>query len=333
MSRSRTSRSPGTSSGPTTRPISIIPIVLRDLGRRCSSRFYFVERAKERRNADPLFEFAHLRFKTYRYGLLTGLVLAMGQLGLSFVLPVFLQDGRHISPLAERSVAAADGHLHHPRRAGRWPAHQSHRHDQVVRIGLVSYVARARCSCCTRSRSTSPRCELLPGLAFYGIGIGFAGAQLTNVVLSEIPPESSGVRERREHDGASGRRRARCRGDRHRADGADPRATRCSRIKRAALAGGAEGAGPRGRARPRIRIRAAEIARARRARPSFASRSSRACCTARASRSMFAFVVVGLGSLISLLIPSSRAVPNVGDHGVDGFEPAEPLDSDPALLH
>ena len=35
--------------------------------------------------------------------------------------------------------------------------------------------------------------ELFPGLAFYGIGIGFAGAQLTNVVLSEIPKESSGV--------------------------------------------------------------------------------------------------------------------------------------------
>jgi hypothetical protein len=34
---------------------------------------------------------------------------------------------------------------------------------------------------------------LVPGLALYGAGIGFAGAQLTNVVLSEIPPESSGV--------------------------------------------------------------------------------------------------------------------------------------------
>ena len=63
----------------------------------CSSRFYFVERAKERRDGDPLFEFAHLRLRTFRYGLLTGLVLAMGQLGLSFVLPVFLQDGRHLT--------------------------------------------------------------------------------------------------------------------------------------------------------------------------------------------------------------------------------------------
>ena len=37
---------------------------------------------------------------------------------------------------------------------------------------------------------------------------------------------------------------------------------------------------------------------------------------------MFAFVVVGFGSLISLLIPSSRAALDVGRHGADGFEPA-----------
>jgi hypothetical protein len=35
--------------------------------------------------------------------------------------------------------------------------------------------------------------RLLPGLALYGIGVGFAGAQLTNVVLSQIPKHSSGV--------------------------------------------------------------------------------------------------------------------------------------------
>jgi hypothetical protein len=34
---------------------------------------------------------------------------------------------------------------------------------------------------------------LLPGLAFYGVGIGFAIAQLTNVVLSEVPMTSTGV--------------------------------------------------------------------------------------------------------------------------------------------
>ena len=35
--------------------------------------------------------------RTYRYGLLTGMIVAMGQLGLSFVLAVFLQDGKHLT--------------------------------------------------------------------------------------------------------------------------------------------------------------------------------------------------------------------------------------------
>jgi MFS family permease len=62
----------------------------------------------------------------------------------------------------------------------------------VVRIGLVSqataliYIAFAM----------SPRTTflgLLPGLVGYGIGGGFAMSQLTNVVLSEIPNNKSGV--------------------------------------------------------------------------------------------------------------------------------------------
>ena len=35
--------------------------------------------------------------------------------------------------------------------------------------------------------------SLLPGLVLFGIGIGFAGSQLTNVILSEIPNDRSGA--------------------------------------------------------------------------------------------------------------------------------------------
>ena len=34
--------------------------------------------------------------------------------------------------------------------------------------------------------------SLLPGLVLHGIGIGFATSQLTNVVLSDIPPQKAG---------------------------------------------------------------------------------------------------------------------------------------------
>jgi len=44
--------------------------------------------------------------------------------------------------------------------------------------------------------------------------------------------------------------------------------------------------------------------------------------------------VVAVGSLLSLLIPNSAPIPrDDSHHGADGFEPLEPLDPNPALLH
>ena len=57
------------------------------------------ERAKERRGGDPLFEFSQLRHLGFRYGLLTTMVLAMGQFGFLLVIPVLLQNGQHFTAL------------------------------------------------------------------------------------------------------------------------------------------------------------------------------------------------------------------------------------------
>ena len=62
----------------------------------------------------------------------------------------------------------------------------------VVRVGLFSYLFGIVLIYRVIGLGIT-EWTLLPGLAFYGIGIGFAGAQLTNVVLSEVPKESSGV--------------------------------------------------------------------------------------------------------------------------------------------
>jgi EmrB/QacA subfamily drug resistance transporter len=176
---------------PVSRSVSVMPIVLA-VSIAILVWFYFVERAKERRAEHPLFPFAHLKIKTYRYGLLTGLVLAMGQFGLSFVLPVFLQGARLLTPeqngwwqfptgvfiiigaqVGGRLIRAVGVTI-------------------VVRLGLFSYAAGMLLIWHAVSLDITAL-RLVPGLAFYGIGIGFAGAQLTNVVMSEIPAESSGV--------------------------------------------------------------------------------------------------------------------------------------------
>ncbi len=176
---------------PITRPVAVTPIALA-AGLAILAGSYLFERRKERRRDDPLFEFALFRHKTYRYGLLTGMVVAMGQLGLSFVLPVFLQDGKHLSaqenglwqlPTGIFIILGAQVGARLIQRVGA---------TIVVRLGFMSYLVGLLLVAHAVSLDITVW-RLFPGLAFYGIGIGFAGAQLTNVVLSEIPKESSGV--------------------------------------------------------------------------------------------------------------------------------------------
>ena len=49
---------------------------------------------------------------------------------------------------------------------------------------------------------------------------------------------------------------------------------------------------------------------------------------------VFAFVMITIGGFISLLIPNIKAAPEVEQamRPVEGFEPVEPLDVDPALI-
>ena len=192
----------------------------------CSPRSTWSSGARSDGDADPLFEFGQLRRLGFRYGLLTTLVLAMGQLGFLFVLPVFLQDGRHLSAVDNGLWLLPSGICDRHRRPDRRAAHPSHRQRPrscasglvLEAVGLLVMVAR-------HLAPTSRSWSLLPGLAVFGIGIGFASSQLTNVMLSEIPKERAGVGERREHDRAPARRRARHRGHRRAAHDPDRSAT------------------------------------------------------------------------------------------------------------
>jgi EmrB/QacA subfamily drug resistance transporter len=175
----------------TSEPVSIIPIVFAAAVMLLCA-FVWLELWKGREGRDPLFRFEHFRFKTYRYGLVTSMVLAMGQLGISFVLPVFLQDAKHLTaarnglwmlPSGLFVIVGAQTAGLLIRRYGT---------TVIVRVGLVMYAVGILLILRVISLDITSW-SLLPGLALYGAGIGFAGAQLTNVVLSEIPSESAGV--------------------------------------------------------------------------------------------------------------------------------------------
>ncbi|HEY5076123.1 MAG TPA: MFS transporter [Acidimicrobiia bacterium] len=310
---------------PASRPISIMPIVLAvSIG--ILVVFYFVERAKERRDAHPLFPFVHLRIKTYRYGLLVGLVLAMGQFGLSFVLPVFLQGARLLTPeqngwwqfptgvfiivgaqIGGRLIRAVGTTI-------------------VVRLGLFSYVAGILLILHAVSLQITVW-RLLPGLAFYGVGIGFAGAQLTNVVMSEVPAESSGV-----------------------ASGANTTVRQVGAALGVAMIGSLLSVQILSHSVSRIRATALPLAvkaqvlagvHAQGAfyKPPASTSPHDTSILQHALRTsvvggtrfalLFAAVVVAVGALLSFLIPR---VAGRSAHAADPLEPLEPLDVDPALV-
>ena len=154
--------------------------------------FVIVERRKEARDASPLFEISQLRFKTFRYGLVTAVIVALGQLGLLFALPLFLQgangltaeeNGLWMLPLGLMMIvgAQAGGKMNH--RYGT---------TNVVRGGFFLEAVSLVLLIITVHPGLS-FWQLFPSVALFGLGVGAASGQLTNLVLSEISMEKSGV--------------------------------------------------------------------------------------------------------------------------------------------
>jgi predicted MFS family arabinose efflux permease len=154
--------------------------------------FVRLERGKERAGTGPLFEFGQLRHLRFRYGLVAQLVLAMGQMGQFFVLPVFLQGVKHLTPatnglwmlpvgLSILVFAQVGGRL--TRVVGT---------TSLVRVGLVLNAV-GLLSMAVLLRPHVTFVQLLPAFTVFGTGIGLASSQLTNVILSDIPADKAGV--------------------------------------------------------------------------------------------------------------------------------------------
>ena len=176
---------------PADRPISIAPLAFA-VAVVILGSFAAFERAKERDGNDPLFEFSQLRRLGFRYGLQTTMVLAMGQFGFLLVVPVLLQDGQHFTALRTGAYMVPMGALialgaplgaRFTRIIGT---------TRVVRIGLALQTVGLAVVALMISTDTT-LLALLPGSALFGIGVGFASSQLTNVILSDIEKEKAGV--------------------------------------------------------------------------------------------------------------------------------------------
>ncbi|MCU1394027.1 MAG: drug resistance transporter, EmrB/QacA subfamily [Ilumatobacteraceae bacterium] len=176
---------------PASRPVSLV-IVAFVIAIVILTAFYRLSRAKERDDASPLFEFGQLRHRSFRFGLLTVAALSLGQLSLAFVLPVFLQEGRHLSAETNglwqlpSGLCFLIGAQISSRLARRLPL------AVIVRIGVVMTI----CGFAYLAIVISPSLQfwtLFPTYIMYGIGFGLSIPQITNIVLTEVEPDKAGA--------------------------------------------------------------------------------------------------------------------------------------------
>ncbi|HEY4376191.1 MAG TPA: MFS transporter, partial [Acidimicrobiales bacterium] len=153
--------------------------------------FVFLELRRAEAGRPVVFDFRDLVHRGFRYGLINTTVLAMGEFGAFFVLPLFLQAGLHLTAIRTGTWLLPAGAMAFV--GGGVGGRLSHKFGPkyVITVGLAFEATGIWLYVLSFSTHTS-FLRLLPALMLHGIGIGFATSQLTNVVLSDIPPQKAG---------------------------------------------------------------------------------------------------------------------------------------------
>jgi EmrB/QacA subfamily drug resistance transporter len=171
--------------------VSVIPFALA-FGVVALLLFFIVENRRERAGKFFLFDVDLWRYPAFRYGNLAGTIVALGELGLIFVLPLFLQGvigytafetglvflSLAIGAFFAAPMSARIAHAWGPRRA--------------VTLGMGLEAVGIIATSLLVSNTVSGLALAIP-LFVYGVGVGLASAQLTSIVLSDIPAERSGL--------------------------------------------------------------------------------------------------------------------------------------------
>jgi EmrB/QacA subfamily drug resistance transporter len=172
------------------RSVSVVPVSLA-IAVVVLAFFVVLELRRVRGDKPVVFDFTDLVHRGFRYGLINTTVLAMGEFGAFFVLPIFLQAGLHLTAIRSGTWLLPAGIMAFV--GGGIGGRLSRRYGPkyVITIGLTLEAVGIWLYVAAFSHSTT-FLDLLPALMLHGIGIGFATSQLTNVVLSDIPPQKAG---------------------------------------------------------------------------------------------------------------------------------------------
>jgi EmrB/QacA subfamily drug resistance transporter len=149
---------------------------------------------EHRRAADGkpvLLDLSLFRIPSFRYGSLVGMIVSLGEFGLLFALPLFLQAvyGYNALETGVILVALASGAFVGSGTAA--PLAQRLGPVKTLRIGMVFEVV----GIIALGFALTPDgdgWQLAPWLLIYGLGVGLATSQLAGIALSQVPMAQSG---------------------------------------------------------------------------------------------------------------------------------------------
>ena len=170
--------------------ISVIPVAL-TITVVFTVLFVLWERKREAQNKNVLLDLNLFRIASFRNGSTAALIISMGEFGILFAIPLWLQNVVGLSPISSGLVllwlaggaflaSGIGGAL-----SGKLPP------ARAVQIGVLLELVGVAGIGLTASQETG-WLILAPFLLVYGIGIGLATAQLTGVIMVDVPMEKAG---------------------------------------------------------------------------------------------------------------------------------------------
>ncbi|CAB5154490.1 unannotated protein [freshwater metagenome] len=161
------------------------------LGALAMGLFVRIEKTRATLGRPILLDLDLLKIKSFRYGSIAALVVALGEFGMLFSLPLFLQGGLGLTALhtGVLILALAMGTFLISGGTPQLSARMGGR--AVVRLGLALEAIAILGLSFSFSLSVSSA-VIAAWLFLYGAGVGLATAQLTSVILADVPVSQSG---------------------------------------------------------------------------------------------------------------------------------------------
>ena len=170
--------------------LSVIPVSLA-LAVVSGVAFVLWEISRVKQDKGVLLDLNLFRIASFRNGSIAALIISMGEFGLIFAIPLWLQNVMGMTPIGAGLVllflaggafvaSGVGGAL-----SGKLPP------ERAVQIGVVLEIVGILGFGVVASTSTG-WAAIAPFLFVYGIGVGLATAQLTGVIMVDVPMEKTG---------------------------------------------------------------------------------------------------------------------------------------------